>query len=56
MRVRMSRWISVICKYLLACVAVLHTPVRSARATAIMNATRRNKVGVCGLNALLTYV
>jgi len=40
--------------YLLACVALLQTPISGA--TAILNATRRSEDGTCGLNALLTYV
>jgi len=40
--------------YLLACAAFVHTPISGA--IAILNATRRNEDGTCGLNALLTYV
>jgi hypothetical protein len=54
MRVKMSRRTSAFSNYLLACVAVSHTPISVA--TAILNATTRNEYGGCGLNALLTYV
>ena len=44
MRVRMSRWTSAICNYLLACMAVLHTP--DSGTTTTLNATRENEIGV----------
>ena len=53
MRVRMRRWTSAICNYLIACVASFHTPVV---VLFIPNSTRGNVVGLCGLNAPLTYV
>ena len=54
MRVKMCRRTRAICNYLFACVAFGDTPISGA--TAILNATRRNEEGWCGLNAALTYV